>query len=109
FKTDPSGDFIVNLKYKLVESCTNGVPNTNTFGQTGGQTAATIQDDGSFKGHQKLNSNSSVKRGSVDISGKFTDASHAQGKIKDSVTFRKSDPNKRGTCKGQSKFTVHSI
>ena len=106
FKVDESGDFLKNLHYKLVEDCTNGIPNTNTFSQSGGSAATIGEDEVSFSGTQNLVPNNRVKSGKVTLTGKFDDSHHAHGKIKDKIVFRKNDPNHRGTCKGQSKFTV---
>jgi hypothetical protein len=106
FKVDESGDFLKNLHYKLVEDCDNGIPNTNTFSQAGGSAATIQEDEVSFKGTLKLLPNDRVKSGKVHLEGRFDDSHHAHGKIKDKIVFRKSDPNHRGTCRGQSKFHV---
>ncbi len=106
FKVDDSGDFIKNLRYKLVEKCGNRIPNTNTFSQAGGSAATIQEDEVSFKGTLKLIPNKHVKSGKVHMEGKFSDSKHAHGKLRDKIVFRKSDPNHRGTCKAQSKFHV---
>lgn len=106
FKVDQSGDFIKNLKYKLVEHCDNKIDNTNTFSQSGGSAATIQEDEVSFKGTLHLISSKHVKSGKVHIEGKFSDSKHAHGTIKDKIVFRKNDPNHRGTCRGHSKFHV---
>src|SRR5256885_14587656 len=93
FKVDESGDFLKNLNYKLVENCDNGIPNTNTFSQSGGSAAQIQEDEVSFKGTLKLLSSKRVKSGRVHLEGKFSDSKHAHGTIKDKIVFRKSDPN----------------
>jgi hypothetical protein len=107
WKLDASGDYITKLAYKLKETCSNGTSNMNTFSMSSGTAATIAEDEHHFKGTQNLVANNKVKSGYVKISGKFTDGQHAQGKIKDQIVFRKNDPNKRGSCSGQSKFTVH--
>ncbi|MBV9213095.1 MAG: hypothetical protein JOZ25_05550 [Actinobacteria bacterium] len=107
FRVDSTGDNIVKLAYKLVESCTNGIPNTNVFSMGSGSAAAIQEDEVTFKGTQHLVPSGNVKSGTVTLKGKFKSGNKATGTIKDKVVFRKSDPHKRGTCKAQSKFTVH--
>lgn len=106
FHVDGSGDYIIKLAYKLVENCSNGIPNTNTFSQGSGSAATIQENETTFKGTQKLVANSRVKSGKVTLNGNFDSPTKAHGVIKDKIVFRSNDPNHRGTCKGQSKFTV---
>ena len=107
FQVESTGDYIEHLHYDLIENCSNGTQNTNAF-TSGFGTSYQIADSGKFHGTQKLVASKTVKSGKVTLKGKFVTSHKATGTLKDTVTFRKSDPNHRGTCSGKTKFTVKS-